>query len=192
MSCGFGAVVLVFLIIDHSIEIQIQSVNAEVLSEVDLLEEDIREGEEGLVRLRNAISSTDLEIVEARGRARVVTEELDRLEALIASLEESDVSETTDLEALKAEINSLEERIQQLREAAEADGGRNAREFQGEGNRQYLTGLKLGGNRIAIMIDASASMLAPQVVNIIRLRNQSSDRQRAARSGFRPSIPLIG
>ena len=133
------------------------------------------------MRLRNAISSTDLEIVEAQGRARVVTEELDRLEALIASLEESDVSETTDLEALKAEINSLEERIQQLREAAEADGGRNAREFQGEGNRQYLTGLKLGGNRIAIMIDASASMLAPEVVNVIRLRNQSSDRQRAAR-----------
>ena len=181
MSCGFGAVVLVFLIIDHSIEIQIQSVNAEVLSEVDLLKEDIREGEEGLVRLRNAISSTDLEIVGAQGRARVVTEELDRLEALIASLEESDVSETTDLEALKAEINSLEERIQQLREAAEADGGRSAREFQGEGNRQYLTGLKLGGNRIAIMIDASASMLAPEVVNVIRLRNQSSDRQRAAR-----------
>ena len=133
------------------------------------------------MRLRNAISSTDLEIVEAQGRARVVTEELDRLEALIASLEESDVSETTDLEALKAEINSLEERIQQLREAAEAEGGRSAREFQGEGNRQYLTGLKLGGNRIAIMIDASASMLAPEVVNVIRLRNQSSDRQRAAR-----------
>ena len=69
MSCGFGAVVLVFLIIDHSIEIQIQSVNAEVLSEVDLLEEDIREGKEGLVRLRNAISSTDLEIVGAGTRA---------------------------------------------------------------------------------------------------------------------------
>ena len=31
------------------------------------------------------------------------------------------------------------------------------------------------------MIDASASMLAPEVVNVIRLRNQSSDRQRAAR-----------
>jgi hypothetical protein len=67
MSCGFGAVVLVFLIIDHSIEIQIQSVNAEVLSEVNLLNEDIREGEEGLVKLRNAISSTDSDIVEAQG-----------------------------------------------------------------------------------------------------------------------------
>lgn len=181
MSCGFGAVILVFLIIDHSIEVQIESVNAEVLSEVDLLEEDIREGETGLVRLRNALDSIDLDIVEAQGRARVVTEELDRFEALIASLEESDVSETTDLDALKAEINSLEERIQQLKEAAEADGGQSAREFQGEGNRQYLTGLKLGGNRIAIFIDVSSSMLAPEVVNIIRLRNQSPQRQREAR-----------
>ena len=181
MSCGFGAVILVFLIIDHSIEVQIKSVNAEVLSEVDLLEEDILEGEAGLVRLRNALDSIDLDIVEAQGRARVVTEELDRFEAMIASLEESDVSETTDLDALKAEINSLEERIQQLKEAAEADGGQSAREFQGEGNRQYLTGLKLGGNRIAILIDVSSSMLAPEVVNIIRLRNQSPDRQRQAR-----------
>ena len=181
MSCGFGAVVLVFLIIDHSIEIQIQSVNSEVLSEVDLLEEDIRDGEEGLVRLRNAISSTDVDIVEAQGRARVVTEELDRLEALIASLEESDVSETTDLDALKAEINSLEERIQQLKEAAEADGGASAREFQGEGNRQYLTGLKLGGNRIAIMVDVSTSMLAPELVSIARLRYMPDERKKTAR-----------
>jgi hypothetical protein len=181
MSCGFGAVILVFLIIDHSIEIQIQSVNAEVLSEVNLLEEDIRDGEEGLVRLRNAVSSVDLDIVEATGRARVVTEELGRLEALVASLEESDVSETTDLDALKAEINVLEEQIQQLREAAEADGGRSAREFQGEGNRQYLTGLKLGGNRIAILIDVSASMLAPEVVNVIRMRNQSPTVQRGSK-----------
>ena len=54
MSCGFGAVVLVFLIIDHSLEVEIRTVNAEVLSEVELLEEDIREGEAGLVRLRAA------------------------------------------------------------------------------------------------------------------------------------------
>ena len=84
-----------------------------------------------MVRLRNALDSIDLDIVDAQGRARVVTEELDRFEAMIASLEESDVSETTDLDALKAEINSLEERIQQLKEAAEADGGQSAREFRG-------------------------------------------------------------
>ena len=107
MSCGFGAVVLVFLIIDHSLEIEIQTVNAEVLAEVNLLDEDIREGEAGLVRLRNALDEADLEIVEADGLASRITEELDEYEALIASIEESGVSETDAVTQLKAEINQL-------------------------------------------------------------------------------------
>lgn len=178
MSCGFGAVVLVFLIIDHSMEVQTKTVNAEVYAEIDLLEEDIREGQEGLVKLRNAIASTDLEIVEAQGLATRVTEELDRYEALIASLDEEGFTETADIDALKAEINRLEERVKKLREASEAEAGRSAREFVGEGNRQYLTGLNLGGRRIAILLDASSSMLADSIVNVIRLRNMSPDLQR--------------
>ena len=51
MSCGFGAVVLVFLIIDHSMETQSRELNQDLLSEVNLLEDDIRDGKAGLVRL---------------------------------------------------------------------------------------------------------------------------------------------
>ncbi len=178
MSCGFGAVVLVFLIIDHSMEVETRTLNAEVFAEIDLLEEDIREGQEGLVRLRNAISSTDVEIVEAQGLATRVTEELDRYEALIASLEEEGFTDTSDIDELKAEINRLEERVKMLREAAEAEAGRSAREYVGEGNRQYLTGLNLGGRRIVILLDASSSMLADSIVNIIRLRNMEPSVQR--------------
>lgn len=180
MSCGFGAVVLVFLLIDHSIEVEIKTVNASTLSEVNLLEEDIRDGQAGLVRLRNAIASADADIVEAKGLASRVTEELDRYEALIASLEEDGVAEDADVEAIKAEINRLEERVRELRSAADAEAGRSAREFTGDGNRQYLTGLNLGGRRIAILLDASASMLHEDLVNIIRLRNMAPERQREA------------
>ena len=177
MSCGFGAVVLVFLIIDHSIEIQIQSVNAEVLSEIDLLEEDIREGEEGLVRLRNAISSTDLEIVEAQGRARVVTEKLDRLEDLIASLEDADPEE---IDQLEAEILALQKKIDELRLKASTEGGVNAQDFQGQGNRQYITGLIMGGERIAILLDVSASMLDKIPANIFRFKVRPESVRRQA------------
>ena len=180
MSCGFGAVVLVFLIIDHSLEVEIRTVNAEVLSEVELLEEDIREGEAGLVRLRNALDDADLDIVEADGLARRITEELDEYEALIASIEESGVSDSDAIAKLQAEINQLEEEIRLLEEASEAEAGRSAREFVGEGNRQYLTGLNLGGRRIAIMVDTSASMLANQLVNVIRLRNMDPELQKQA------------
>ena len=180
MSCGFGAVVLVFLIIDHSMEVETRTLNAEVFSEIDLLEDDIRDGQEGLVALRNALTSTDLEIVEAQGLATRVTEDLDRYEALIASLEEEGFTDTTDVEALKAEINRLEERVTKLREAAEAEAGQSARDFTGDGNRQYLTGLNLGGNRILILVDVSASMLADSIVNVIRLRNMDPELQKQA------------
>ena len=178
MSCGFGAVVLVFLIIDHSMEVETRTLNSEVYAEIDLLEEDIREGEAGLVQLRNVLASTDLEIVEAQGLATRVTDELDRYEALIASLEEDGFTDSADIEKLKAEINRLEQRVQLLKEAADAEAGRSAREYVGEGNRQYLTGLNLGGRRVAILLDASSSMLADSIVNVIRLRNMKPELQR--------------
>ena len=180
MSCGFGAVVLVFLIIDHSIEVQSKDLNRDLLSEVRLLEEDITDGEEGLVKLRNTLSDLDLQMVEAQGRATRITEDIDRYEALIEDLRRDGFTERSDIEALKAEIQSLEEEVRKLREAAEADSGRSARTFVGEGNRQYLTGLNLGGRNIAILLDISSSMLADELVNIIRLRNMDGDIQRRA------------
>ncbi len=179
MSCGFGAVVLVFLIIDHSIEVQSRELNRDLLSEVNLLEEDITEGEAGLVRLRNALDEVDLQIVEAQGRATRVTEQISEYEALIAALRQ-DTSDSTDLERLKADIRSLEEEVKRLRESAEDTTGRSARAYTGDGNRQYLTGLNLGGRHIVILFDASASMLADRLVNIIRLRNMGPDVQRSA------------
>ena len=70
--------------------------------------------------------------------------------------------------------------MQELREAAEEQSGKSARSFVGDGNRQYLTGMNLGGRNIAIMLDVSASMLADKLVNIIRLRNMDEDLQRNA------------
>ncbi|KGE04464.1 vWA domain-containing protein [Pseudohaliea rubra] len=180
MSCGFGAVVLVFLIIDHSIEVQSQELNADLLSEVNMLEEDIRVGEEGLVALRNALGETDEAIVEAQGRASRVTEEIDRYEALISDLADDGYTDDDALEKLKAEVRSLEEEVKRLREAAKEEGGRSARSFTGDGQRQYLTGLNLGGRHIVILLDASASMLADRLVNVIRLRNMDETVQRQA------------
>lgn len=180
MSCGFGAVILVFLIIDHSIVLESRDLNVDLLSEVSLLEEDIREGQENMVVLRNTADDVDLEVVEAEGRATRVSDEIEELEALIASLVPDGLSEDEAIEKLKAELLSLEDEVQKLREAALESGGKSARSFVGDGNRQYLTGMNLGGSNIAILLDVSASMLADKVVNIIRLRNMDESLQRSA------------
>ncbi len=180
MSCGFGAVILVFLIIDHSIDVQSKELNADLLSEVSLLDEDIAEGEKDKVRLRNVLSEIDLEMVEAQGRATRINDDISEFEALIAALKRDGFTERADIEALKAELQSLQDEVKKLQAAAQDNSGDSARSFLGEGNRQYLTGLNLGGNNIAILLDISSSMLSDKLVNIIRLRNMSDAVQRSA------------
>jgi hypothetical protein len=180
MSCGFGAVILVFLIMNHSIEQQSQDLNQNLLSEVDLLDEDITDGEEGLVRLRNTLSEVDMQMAEAQGLATRITEDMDNYEAMIEDLKRDGYTDSSDIDTLKAEIQSLESEVKKLRENSEQDSGSSARTFTGDGNRQYLTGLNLGGRNIAILLDISSSMLADKLVQIIRLRNMGNDVQRQA------------
>ena len=180
MSCGFGAVVLVFLIIDHAIVSETEELNADLMSEVSLLEEEVLEGEEGLVQLRNTLSAVSFDIVEAQGLATRINEEIEEYEARLESLRREGFSEDSEIQALKAEIQQLEEEVEKLRAASQDTGGVNARTFQGEGNRQYLTGLKLGGRNIMILLDASSSMLAGELVNVIRLRNMDDSVKRRA------------
>ncbi len=178
MSCGFGAVILVFLIIDHSIDVQSKELNQDLLSEVNLLEDDISDGEKDKVRLRNILSDVNFEIVEAQGKATRIIDDISEFEALIEALKRDGYTERSDIESLKAEIQSLEEEVKKLKAASEDNSGDSARTFVGEGNRQYLTGLNLGGKRIAILLDVSSSMLAEKLVNIIRLRNMGAAVQR--------------
>ncbi|MEN8690602.1 MAG: hypothetical protein AB1Z20_10895, partial [Desulfobacterales bacterium] len=55
--------------------------------------------------------------------------------------------------------------------------GTKLRPFPGQGDRQYLTDLKMGGRRIFILVDSSASMLAETVVGVIRRRNLGVDEK---------------
>jgi hypothetical protein len=180
MSCGFGAVILVFLIMNHAIDQQTMDLNQNLLSEVTLLEEDVTDGEEGLVRLRNTLSETDLQMVEAQGLATRISEDKEEYEALIKERREDGYTDTSDIEAKKAELLSLEAEVKKLRQSSKKESGSKARDFIGDGNRQYLTGLNLGGRHIAILLDVSASMLADKLVQIIRLRNMNEQVQRSA------------
>ena len=180
MSCGFGAVILVYLIIDHAIITETEELNADLMSETNLLEEEVLQGKEGLVKLRNTISEVDYEIVEAQGLATRISEEIEQYQAQVETLEKDGFTDRSDIETLKAEIQQLEDEVKKLKAASEDTGGVNARTFVGDGNRQYLTGLNLGGRNIMILLDTSASMLAEELVNIIRLRNMREPVKRQA------------
>ncbi|WP_299772786.1 VWA domain-containing protein [uncultured Pseudoteredinibacter sp.] len=175
MSCGFGAVALIFLIIKHDMDRrQLENPN-ELSAEVNMLNEDIQAAKALQVRARNSLSDVDQQLLEAQGLARQVNEDIKATRTRLADIGSADKNT---LEELKQEIQNLQLRKSELEE--ENKRGNDLREITGQGNRQYLTGLKLGGQRIVILLDASASMLDETIVNVIRRRNMSPEQQRAA------------
>jgi len=171
MSCGFGATVLIFLIMDHASEVRSQEINRDLISEVNFLEKEVLEGERDLAELRNTIALVDQAIVEAQGKSRKIIDEIKRREDELSDDENDSLAKDEHINKLKADIRQLEEDNRRLRAEGEKQQGRSVRQFVGDGDRQYLTGLKLGGKRILILLDTSASMLDARLVNIIRLRN---------------------
>ena len=179
MSCGFGSVVLLFLIIKHNVDTNtiIPVDTRDQTSEVMLLEEEILEGRRNLAKTRNTISEIDEQLVVAQGMARRIMEKIEETRSLAEQL--SDTTSAVELDRLKLNIKELEEQRQQLQEEVRETGD-NVRRLVGEGNREYLTGLKLGGKRILILLDVSGSMLDDTIVNIIRIRNMRDGIKRNA------------
>lgn len=177
MSCGFGAVVLIFLIIKHESDVKIENVNKDLQSEVNLLDEDIRDGEAGLVRARNTLSELDQRLAEAHGLARQIQENIDALRSQVRELDSTSADQQ--IKSMEEKLRALEQQKKHLEEEQDSSGN-NVRRFVGQGERQYLTGLKLGGARILILLDSSASMLDETLVNIIRRRNMSASVKRAS------------
>jgi len=180
MFCGFGAVILIFLILDHTSTVAESTTSPDLMAEINLLNREVTEGEQGLVQLRNTVDEVSLEVVTAQGLAFQIQEQIDDFLQELAALENSSMASEESVEQLRSDIESLEDELLRLRALATEQEGASVRQHIGDGNRQYLSGLFLGGQRILLLVDSSASMLDSTLVNIIRTRNMNNAAKRSA------------
>jgi len=182
MTCGLGAVILLYMILNASAGRSRDDAFLDRKAEAVKLEVEVLEGHENLVELRNTLEEIQQERVVTRGLSTRVLRELEVIREELATHEESRLSREEHVNQLMADLRSLEEdskRLSASRPTPEVPG-RRTRSFVGDGDRQYLTGLKVGGERILILVDGSASMLADTLVNIIRFRNLPPEQARRA------------
>jgi hypothetical protein len=179
ICCAFGALVLLYMILNAAGSKAFQKDTSQLRAEVDRIEEEVLQGYSGLVVLRNSLKSTETEAVRAEGLSDRVLSETEQLKQQLAEADKTTVSRREAIERLKADLKQIEENQKRLQAGSPSPGkpGNRVKGFVGSGDRQYLSGLKLGGERIAILVDASASMLDETVVNVIRLRNMPESRR---------------
>jgi len=175
ICCGLGAIILLFVLVNAKSAAQRDGVLSDLHAETDRMEKEILEGKKGLIEARNAMEQTLAELVRTEGLSREVIAILKEKKVELAHWNDDTLAAKKHVNKLKADIKSLDEELRRLKAGAKTqdDMGTRLRKFPGQGDRQYLTDLKMGGNRIFILIDASASMLDETVVGIIRRRNLS-------------------
>ncbi len=175
MTCGLGAVVLLFIIVNASFGKVSGRMTADLQVEVDRLEEEVLDGYVQLVEIRNSLEEIDQENVITAGLSRRLIETLTKVQEELATYEDSTLATREHVNKLKTDLKTLEDEVKRLSASlpSEETPGERVRTFVGDGDRQYLTGLKVGGRRILILVDASASMLDETIVNVVRRRNQS-------------------
>lgn len=178
ISCGFGAVVLFYTIISAQAGLYRIKENADLNAEAKKLEQQVLDGYKHLAELRNALDSTEDRAVRAAGLSQEILEKLRITQEELSRYEHDTLARRESLERLKADLKQLEESTRRLKERAPPkDGGAGDSPVL---DRQQLVTLRVTGQRVLVLVDASASMLDETVVNVIRLRNMPPERRIAS------------
>ena len=183
MSCGFGAVILFFMIINSHSDVTNNDVTKKLQAETDKLEIEVLEGRKNLALAKTSIQKLETEEQEASDQISIILALIAELQAELAKYDNDTLAKIKAIEKLQSDIKSLEDEVKRLLalKREEDASGQRTRSFKGEGDRQYLTGLKLGGERTLILVDRSASMLHETIVNIIRRKNLPESEQLLSR-----------
>jgi len=183
MTCGLGAVVLLYMVINASVQLRVDRVTVDLRAEANRLEDEVLDGSKKLVGVRDSVREVEDERVMPQGLSRRMIEALTEVNEELATFENATLAQREHINRLKSDIKVLEEGSKRLAAAAppsDETPGDRTRVHIGDGDRQYLTGLKVGGKRILVLVDVSASMLDETIVNIVRRRNQSDDKKKQA------------
>ena len=181
MFCGFGAVVLLVLIINSNTITGRQEHVADLSNELRQEETTNKLVRKHREKLQHDFDTSRATITSLQKKQTDLSAKISQLSQAISAESETVVG-GSQIALLKAELISLEEKTARLSEknALERESGRQVRPFEGDGHRQYLTGLKLGGKRVLILVDSSASMLDRTIVNIVRWKVRNDAIRRTA------------
>jgi von Willebrand factor type A domain len=169
MCCGFGATVLIVMLLHGQTLQKRDETHKDLKAEVER-ETKLKEfASAHLAELREQVEAIELEEGDLLVQAVKIRVKISEKQQENELAEQEAQQREKEIAAMKKEISSLE-KARKKKEAQEAQKSSDEKQlgFDGEGKRQYLTGLKLGGDRTLILVDASASMLDETIVNIVR------------------------
>ncbi len=181
MFCGFGAVVLLVLILNSHTQSRRSEHVADRSAELRQAEMEQRLMGAHIERQQTEIGRLERSLAALEQTRTAFLNELEEIDNKTIPLSRNQSAQER-IAALQEELLRLEQELQAVasQKAAEREAGRQVRAFVGTGNRQYLTGLRLDGQRVLILVDSSASMLDRRIVDVVRRKVRDEKSRRTA------------
>ena len=160
LACGLGAVVLLLTLVQE----QVFGLNGEeqrLTTELVELQSSNSEIEKEIAKITKAGQAVSDEITKASGALAVVKNKAARQSDATDTERKNKASLIEGIKKIK--LNNPEDVIETPDQSGEED---------------YLIGLKVEGQRIAILVDSSASMTDEKLIDIIRRKNSSAEEKK--------------
>lgn len=182
MCCGFGAVILLVVILNNQVLTRREQQSAEVRAELTRVAAIEAFARDEVTRLGSELAKVDAQQAEMASQAEQLQRRIRDATRQAQEAESRAQAARSALASAQAQSTAMAEAVSLLRAKASQqwEGGKSPIGFTGDGQRQYLTGLKLGGERTLILLDSSASMLDETVVNVVRWKLMPLETRRNA------------
>lgn len=166
MSCGLGAIILVFMLVKHNVD--------DSSVELDKLKHDVQQLEQKKQQAAQTLKNIKSQLAENTQQENAAKKALQERQSILASANIKNVSTAKQLELIKSEIKSTK--------VLKKDDLIASKQVNEE---QYLLGLKVEGRKIAILVDSSASMTNEKLIDIIKTKSGSRQGKQRAKKWIR-------
>ncbi len=193
ICCGFGAVILFYTIVSAQSGVVQTRANDTLTAEVNRLDEQVLTGSRNLAALRDTLEKTRTEVASASAQSNILSSQLTSHQDQVSHYDATYLSRQERIEKLRADIQALQDGVKRLEAGSDelAPPGQDVSAFRKTGGeRRYITGLKMHGHRILILLDVSASMLHEDIVSVLRLKN-ADDAQKRAAAKWRRAVETV-
>ncbi len=109
ISCGFGAVILFFIIINAQVKTRSQQASVDLLNETEFLQEEIFDEQKRMVRIKNEIEKTAQDNNIIRGSIQALLDNIEKIVAEISLFKNQTVAANKSINQLKSDVKQLDQ-----------------------------------------------------------------------------------
>lgn len=171
LACGLGAVLLILIVI------KFKAHTTDPTEQLEKLQAELAAGQTEVVQLQQSLDEIN----------ELIAMETAEQEASEQGQSETESQQAKLLQTIANEMAVVANLEQQLAAMAKLPTPSDAVALSGTGNQNYITGMKVEGKQIGILVDKSASMMGDNLVEVLRYL-ALSDAQRVQTAKWQRTI----